>query len=56
MLALGEGVPDTEEQPEDDIDTEPVEEREGQLEGLSLPVMLPLTVPVTDTVPQAEAG
>ena len=32
-----------------------MEEREGQLEGLSLPLMLPLTVPVTVTVPQAEA-
>ena len=55
MLALGEGVPDTEEQPEDDIDTEPVEEREGQLEGLSLPLMLPLTVPLAEAVPLKEA-
>ncbi len=54
MLELMEGVPDTEEQPDDVGDTDPVEETEGQLEGLSLPLKLPLAVPDAERVPLDE--
>jgi hypothetical protein len=49
-----EGVPDTEEQPDDVGDADPVEETEGQLEGLSLPLKLPLAVPDAERVPLDE--
>jgi hypothetical protein len=49
-----EGVPDTEEQPDNVGDTDPVEETEGQLEGLSLLLKLPLAVPDAERVPLDE--
>ena len=54
MLELMEGVPDTEEQLDNVGDADPVEETEEQLEGLSLPLKLPLAVLDAERVPLDE--
>ena len=48
-------MPDTDEQPDGVAETELVEDTEEQLEGVCVPLMVPLTVPVTDKVPLEEA-